>query len=65
MMDSAGIYQAKLERLHTRYARARRQGTVGALRSKIGYRVEQVDSLSSVSSVTPQYSTFQVLLSEG
>ncbi|MPC36130.1 hypothetical protein E2C01_029579 [Portunus trituberculatus] len=30
MVDSARVYQAKLERRHTRYARVKRQGSVGA-----------------------------------
>ncbi|MPC56840.1 hypothetical protein E2C01_050806 [Portunus trituberculatus] len=59
VVDSARIYQAKLEQCCTRYACAKRQGTVGASGSRFGagdtpHRVVQVNSLSSVDSVIPQ-----------
>ncbi|MPC59580.1 hypothetical protein E2C01_053604 [Portunus trituberculatus] len=55
VVDSARIYQAKLERCFTRYACAKHQGSVGASGSRFGtgdmpHRVVQVDFLSSVNS---------------
>ncbi|MPC98966.1 hypothetical protein E2C01_094358 [Portunus trituberculatus] len=58
MVDSARVYQAKVEQCHTRYACAKRQGSVGASGSRVGagdmpHRVVQVDLLSLMGSVTP------------
>ncbi|MPC78263.1 hypothetical protein E2C01_072748 [Portunus trituberculatus] len=64
VVDSAKVYQAKLERCCTRYVRAKCQGSVGTLGSRVGtgdmpHRAVQVDLLSSVGSVTPQDSASQ------
>ncbi|MPC72138.1 hypothetical protein E2C01_066432 [Portunus trituberculatus] len=52
MVDSARVYQAKLERHHTRCAHAKHQGSVGTSGSRVGagdmpHGVVQVDSPSS------------------
>ncbi|MPC55287.1 hypothetical protein E2C01_049219 [Portunus trituberculatus] len=59
VVDSARIYQVKLERRCTRYARAKHQGSVGASGSRVGAGdlpqvAVQMDLVSLVGSITPQ-----------